>query len=153
MTHNIALAAPIAEYAIVLSRNGKVAMHGNVADILKSNSRLRTQLEKERLEISGDVETKLEGSSKDEKKPEGVEEDITKKAAGKLVVEEEKAMGRVNRAAIMLYVNAMGGLFIWAGLVGMMWYSILAWTFSNWFLGYWSSLYSVKPPSEIPTVR
>lgn len=152
VTHNIALTAPIAEYALVLNRNGKIAMHGNVADILKSNSRLRTQLERKPLNIDGESRSKLEGASKGAKKSDRAE-DSERKTAGKLVVEEEKAMGRVKRAAIMLYVNAMGGPLVWAGLIGTIWFSILSVTFSNWFLGYWSSLYTVRPSSEIPTGR
>lgn len=148
VTHSIALAAPIAEYALVLTRNGRVATHGSVAEILKSDSRLRTQIEKERLEMN-DIETKLDEVTKDNANSR----EASRMAAGKLVVAEEKAMGRANRAAIMLFIGSMGGPSIWTGIVGLMWFGHLVAIFHGWFLAYWSDQYTLRPPSEIPTTK
>lgn len=149
VTHSIALAAPIADYALVLGRNGKVASHGDVAEVLQRNSRLRSQMEKERLEIGEDVETKLEETTKDDSK----NTDASKKTAGKLVVAEEKAMGRVNSAAVMLFIGSMGGPLVWTGIIGAFWFSILVMIFQGWFLGYWSNQYTLRDPSDVPTMK
>lgn len=148
VTHNVALAAPIAEYALVLGRNGKVASHGNVAEVLKSNSRLRSQMEKELLEIGEDVETKLEETTKDDAK----DTEASKKSAGKLVVAEEKIVGRVSVAAIMLFFRSMGGPITWTAIIGIFVFSIWVMILQSWFLGYWSNQYTIRPPSEVPTI-
>lgn len=149
ITHNIALAAPIAEYALVLGRNGRVITQGNVDEIFKSSSRLRSQVEKDRLEIEEETEAKLEEPIEDDTKIQ----EASRISAGKLVVAEEKAMGRVNRAAVMLFIGSMGGPFIWTGIVGTYWFSILVMLFQGWFLGYWSSQYLLHRSSEVPTVK
>ncbi|KAH8108752.1 P-loop containing nucleoside triphosphate hydrolase protein [Phellopilus nigrolimitatus] len=102
VTHNIALTAGIAKHIVVLGRQGKVSAQGPVSEILKKDSHLQAQVEKEREEVEEDIETKLDEDTKDN--------NDAKTSVGKLVVAEGKAMGRVEMAAIMLYVGGVGGM-------------------------------------------
>ena len=47
VTHNIALAAPLAGHVVLLGRHGIVAATGSVSDVLKKDSDLRAQMQKE----------------------------------------------------------------------------------------------------------
>lgn len=149
VTHNIALTAPIAEFVLVLGRNGKILSHGKVDDVLQSSSKLSSLLEKERAELEEDVETKLEEIKDDTVKSTT---DEGKASAGKLVVAEEKAMGRVNSASFMLFARAVGGAGVWAVIFFVVNLGNILLIFQGWFLGYWSEQYSLRLPSEIPTV-
>ncbi|KAH8108771.1 hypothetical protein DFH11DRAFT_1057276 [Phellopilus nigrolimitatus] len=145
VTHNIALTAGIAKHIVVLGRQGKVSAQGPVSEILKKNSRLRAEVEKKREEVEEDIETKLDEDT------EG--KDDAKTSAGKLVVAEEKAMGRVEMAAIMLYVGGVGGPLIWTLILGTRWVGALMMIFQVWFVGYWSNQYLKYPASEVPVLK
>ncbi|KAH8113755.1 P-loop containing nucleoside triphosphate hydrolase protein [Phellopilus nigrolimitatus] len=145
VTHNIALTASIAKHVVVLGRQGKFSAQGPVSEILKKDTRLRAQAEKEREAIEEDIETKLDGDKKDK--------DDTRKSTGKLVVAEEKAMGRVEIAATMLYVGGVGGPLIWTLILGTRWVAILGMIFQVWFVGYWSNQYIKHPASEVPVLK
>ena len=153
VTHNLALGATVAEHVLVLGKHGKVAMHGPVSEVLQKDVHLREQMEKEKREIDEDIETKLEEEdTKGDAKAKATDTE-DKTSAGKLVVAEEKAMGRVKLSAIMLYVNAVGGAFVWFSVVGIRWLGIAIMLFQSWFLGYWSNQYNIHPPSEVPTYK
>lgn len=145
VTHNIALTAGIAKHVVVLGRQGKVSAQGPVSDVLKKDSRLRAQVEKEREEVEEDIETKLDEDT------EGKGD--AKTSAGKLIVAEEKAMGRVEMAAIMLYVGGVGGPLIWTLILGTRWVGALMMIFQVWFVGYWSNQYLKYPASEVPVLK
>ncbi|KAI5122631.1 hypothetical protein M0805_008718 [Coniferiporia weirii] len=151
VTHNIALTAPIASHVIDLGGDGSVSAQGSVSEVLKKDSQLRAQIEKEREEISKVVEDKLENEKVEGKA--GADVANAKKDAGKLVIKEEKAMGRVETAAIMLYVRGVGGPLAWALVLGTRLLALLAIIFQTWFMGYWSSQYEKHPSSEIPVLR
>lgn len=150
VTHNIALTAPVAGHVLVLTRHGSVSAQGPVSEVLKQDSKLRAQVEKEREEVEEDIETKLEENSKD--KTASDTED-SKKTTGKLVIAEEKAMGRVEMAALMLYVTNMGGPFIWSLILGTRLFGIGIMIFQTWFMGLWSNQYESHPASEVPVLR
>lgn len=149
VTHNIALAAPAASHVVVLTRHGGISAQGLVSEVLKQDSQLRAQVEKEREEVSEVIETKPENA--DEGKD--MDTEVAKKTAGKLVVEEEKAMGRVEMAAVMLYVASAGGPMAWFFIVAPRIIGDMALTFQTWFVGYWSNQYEVHPISEIPVLK
>lgn len=152
VTHNIALAAPIAAYVVVLSRNGSISAQGSVSDVLQTVTSLRTQMEKEIEEETENIELEIEenGKDKEETKTDTVD---AKKSTGKLVLEEEKAMGRVELKAIMLYVSSVGGSLIWAVILGSRLAEQTFQLMQSWFVGYWSNQYATHPASEIPVVR
>ncbi|OCB86631.1 P-loop containing nucleoside triphosphate hydrolase protein [Sanghuangporus baumii] len=148
VTHNIALAAPIADHVVVLGRHGSISAQGSVSEVLKKDARLRAQIEKEKEEVEEDIETKLDESKVDKDNSEGA-----KKAAGKLVVAEEKAMGRVELAAILLYTASIGGSLAWIMILGTRLLGQAFYIFSPWFVGYWSSQYETRPSSEVPVIK
>ncbi|KAI5122640.1 hypothetical protein M0805_008724 [Coniferiporia weirii] len=134
VTHNIALTAPIASHVVDLGGDGSVSAQGSVSEVLKKDHQLRVQVEKELEEVSEDVEDKLDEGEKPGGK-DGADTDNAKKDVGKLVVAEEKAMGRVEMAALML------------------WFSIAVMILQTWFVGYWSSQYERHTASEVPVVK
>ena len=148
VTHNIALAAPIADHVVVLGRHGSVSAQGSVIEVLKKDARLRAQVEKEKEEVEEDIETKLDESKADKDAQEG-----DKKAAGKLVVAEEKAMGRVELAAVLLYTASIGGATAWTLILGSRLFGQALYIVGPWFVGYWSSQYETHAPSEVPVVK
>ena len=75
-------------------------MQGSVADVLKRNTTFRAEVEKDEKMLSDEIDRKVDEDVKVD--AEG------KKAAGKLVVAEEKAIGRVRWAALMLFIAGVG---------------------------------------------
>ncbi|KAI5122628.1 hypothetical protein M0805_008717 [Coniferiporia weirii] len=150
VTHNIALTAPIASHVVDLEGDGSVSAQGSVSEVLKKDHQLRVQVEKGLEEASENVEDKLDEGEK----PVGKDSaDADNKDTGKLVVAEEKAMGRIEMAAIMLYVRGVGGPLKWTVLLGIRWFSLVVMILQTWFVGYWSSQYERHPASEIPVLK
>lgn len=141
VTHNIALAAPIADHVLLLGKNGKVLKQGTVADVLKHSAKLRAQ-------VVSPEETKGEEETAKETKEEPAKS-VDKAAAGKLVVAEEKAIGRLGLAALMLYVRSYGGLTAWTITALLLGFTVLSEVAQPWFVGIWSSQYERHPASEI----
>ncbi|EJC97739.1 P-loop containing nucleoside triphosphate hydrolase protein [Fomitiporia mediterranea MF3/22] len=149
VTHNISLAGPIAGYVVVLTRHGTVSAQGTVSEVLKKDSRLRAEAEKEREAVEQEIESEVDEAIKDK----DADAEDSKKTAGKLVVAEEKAMGRVELAAIMLYVSSMGGAFVWIVIIGSLILAMVIMVMQQWFVGYWSNQYETRPASEVPVFR
>ncbi|EJC97738.1 P-loop containing nucleoside triphosphate hydrolase protein [Fomitiporia mediterranea MF3/22] len=149
VTHNISLAGPIAGHVVVLTRHGTVSAQGTVSEVLNKDSRLRAEAEKEREAANQEIESKMDEAIKDK----DADSEDSKKAAGKLVVAEEKAMGRVELAAILLYVASMGGAFVWISIVGSRLLAMVIMVMQQWFMGYWSNQYETHPASEVPVLR
>lgn len=150
VSHNIALAAPIASFVVLLGRHGTVSATGSVSDVLKKDSFLRTQLEKAREEAreeeEGDIDLKAEESGKGE-------DEMTKQASGKLIIAEEKAKGRAELAAFMLYIRGIGGPLVWSIFIIALSAAMLVKVGQTWFVGYWSSQYESHSPTEVPVVK
>ncbi len=148
VTHNIALAAPVAEHVVNLGKNGTVVARGSVVDVLKKDYRLRKQTE----DVSKitDIEAELEEKEIDDVANEDA--DQTKKAAGKLVVAEEKAMGRVQWSALKLFVDGVGNIWIWVALALVFWSSMFVNIYQRWVMAWWTSQYDTHAPSEVPVI-
>lgn len=149
VSHNIALAAPIASFVVLLGRNGTVSAIGSVSDVLKKDSFLRTQLEKAREEAreeEGDIDIKAEEAGKGE-------DDMTKQASGRLIIAEEKAIGRAELAAFMLYIKGIGSPLVWSIFIIALSAAMLVKVGQTWFVGYWSSQYESHSPTEVPVVE
>ena len=146
VTHNIALAAPIAGHVVLLGRHGTVAATGSVSDVLQKDSNLRAQMEKEEEEKEEDVDIKAEEAGKGDS-------EVAKKESGKLVVAEEKALGRGENAAFMLYIKAVGSPLVWSLFLSALILSIFVSVGQTWFVGYWSSQYEKHDPQDVPVVK
>ncbi|KLO18945.1 P-loop containing nucleoside triphosphate hydrolase protein [Schizopora paradoxa] len=144
VTHNIALTAPIARRVVLLGKNGRIAEVGTVDEVLKSNSRLRAQAEKERREEAAEL---AKESAKAEDGDENEAE--TKQKTGKLVVAEEIVIGRVAWKSMKLYILSFGGAYIWAAFLGLESSVILVNIYQKWIMGYWSDQYETHPASEV----
>lgn len=150
VSHNIALAAPIASFVVLLGRHGTVSATGSVSDVLKKDSFLRTQLEKAceeaREEEEGDIDLKAEETGKGD-------DEMMKQASGKLIIAEEKAIGRAELAAFMLYIRGIGGPLVWSIFIIALSAAMLVKVGQTWFVGYWSSQYESRSPTEVPVVK
>ena len=153
VTHNIALAAPIAENVVVLGRNGMVTSHGTVADVLKNDARLRRQAEdRSKIEdVEADIDNK-EAKADDGKSKSKDAEDKDKQSKGKLVVAEEKAIGRVKWAALKIFVDGVGGPWMWAFILFTYFFSEVVNIYQRAIMGYWTSQYDTHPASEVPVL-
>ena len=149
VTHNIALTAPIADNVTVLGRGGTVTAHGTVADILKSDSRLRRQAEVEDYSTTSIVEDVETGENKGELSGEI---DTNKQSNGKLIVAEEKAIGRVKWASLKIFVDGVGGPWIWLAIFLTYFLCQVTYVYQNAVMGYWTSQYDIHRPSEVPTL-
>lgn len=143
VTHNLALTSPIADHVVALGKNGRVISQGTVSDVLKRDPTLRALVEKEQIE----VEEHEIGQEK------GTADDDVKKTAGKLVVPEEKAIGRVEWEAIMLYIRGFGGLFFWTFYLMLRWSVNLLSIGETLFIGYWTAQYELRPAGEVPALK
>lgn len=150
VSHNIALAAPIASFVVLLGRHGTVSATGSVSDVLKKDSFLRTQLkeacEEAREEEEGDIDLKAEETGKGD-------DEMMKQTSGKLIIAEEKAIGRAELAAFMLYIRGIGGPLVWSIFIIALSAAMLVKVGQTWFVGYWSSQYESHSPTEVPVVK
>lgn len=150
VSHNIALAAPIASFVVLLGRHGTVSATGSVSDVLKKDSFLRTQLKKAceeaREEEEGDIDLKAEETGKGD-------DEMMKQTSGKLIIAEEKAIGRAELAAFMLYIRGIGGPLVWSIFIIALSAAMLVKVGQTWFVGYWSSQYESHSPTEVPVVK
>lgn len=146
VTHNIGLVAPIASYVVLLGRHGTITACGSVSDVLKRDADLRAQLEKAREDVEEDIDIKAEEAG------EG-EADAAKQASGKLVVAEEKPLGRVELAAFMLYIKGIGGPLTWVTFLSTLIIAMLVNVGETWFVGFWTSQYESHSSTEVPVVK
>ncbi|TFY55109.1 hypothetical protein EVJ58_g8459 [Rhodofomes roseus] len=139
-THNILLASPIADFVVALGANGTISSQGSIANALEHDKALATEVAKEEAEIE-----KAEATV-DEQVPEEATED------GKLVVEEEVAVGHVGWQAMRLYISRLGGnhqVFFWSSFIGGLLLSSLLTILETWFLGFWARQYEEMPASQV----
>ncbi|KAL4247262.1 hypothetical protein ABKN59_006864 [Abortiporus biennis] len=98
VTHNIALASPIAEYVVSLGSDGRISSQGSLSNILAKDKKLSVEVAKKSKEIA---EANMHVN---EEKPD----ESAKKAVGKLIVEEEVELGHVGWNALKLLFSNMG---------------------------------------------
>ncbi|KAF9553875.1 multidrug resistance-associated ABC transporter [Agrocybe pediades] len=141
VTHNIALASPVADFIVSVGTDGRVKSQGKELSVaLKQNPALKqdAEFDQEATEI-GQAELDLPP-----KKPAGKD--------GKLVIAEEIAQGHVTWKSFMLLIRNLGGdhpVIFFSGVLLLL--IIVEWglTFQSWFLGYWGAQYEGHDPSEI----
>ncbi|GJE87808.1 multidrug resistance-associated ABC transporter [Phanerochaete sordida] len=147
VTHNVALAAPIAEFVVSLGTDGRIKSQGTLSSALEKDNKLAADAAKEKLQLKK-AEEDL-GSAK----PEAAEP----KASGKLIVEEEVAKGNVSWAAIkMLFANTAK-----PSELPLFWFLVLTITvlcrlatiMDSWVLGLWARQYETHDPSQVSVVH
>ncbi|KAF9555324.1 multidrug resistance-associated ABC transporter [Agrocybe pediades] len=141
VTHNIALASPIADFIVTVGIDGRVKSQGKeLSAALKHNPALKQEAEfdQEATEI-GQAELDLPPT-----KP--AEQD------GKLVIAEEIAEGHVTWKSFMLLIRNLGGdhpAIFFGGVLFFLFCVVWGTTFQTWFLGYWGTQYEGHDPSEV----
>ncbi|KAF8953101.1 multidrug resistance-associated ABC transporter [Flammula alnicola] len=141
VTHNVALAAPIADFIVSIGLDGGVQTQGtDVRLALEHDPVLASEIEQgeEITEVPEDIPRPLKK--------------IPDADAGKLVDAEETVEGRVTWRSMQLFLDALGGdhpvLFFTSWILIV---STSQWvaTLQTWFLGFWGSQYETHVPSEV----
>ncbi|GJE86639.1 multidrug resistance-associated ABC transporter [Phanerochaete sordida] len=147
VTHNIALASPLAEFVVSL-QDGNIASQGSASEVLDMIPELQEEMKHEQEAIQLDEAedavvtdtSRLDVSSTPDTK------------TGKLVVAEEIALGRISWAAFKLLLVGLGGRFpplFWGQfLVGETMSDVFG-VVQMWWLGYWAGQYAQHDASEV----
>ncbi|KAI5124482.1 hypothetical protein M0805_008364 [Coniferiporia weirii] len=141
VTHNVAMASPIASFVLSLGKDGRIASHGTIAETLAKDVEMQIETRE-----SEEVNKKAEEAVVAEFE-EG--EETIKKRDGKLVLAEEIAEGHVGWPSVKLYLLNLGGPIFWFFFLAAMLLCDLANVIQTWFLGYWASQYDHHHPSEV----
>ncbi|KAF8956542.1 P-loop containing nucleoside triphosphate hydrolase protein, partial [Flammula alnicola] len=141
VTHNVALAAPIADFIVSIGLDGSVQTQGtDVCLALEHDPVLASEIQQDEeiTEVPEDTPRPLKK--------------IPDADAGQLVIAEEIVEGRVTWKSMQLFLDALGEdhpvLFFtsWILIVGTsQWVA----TLQTWFLGFWGSQYETHTPSEV----
>jgi len=135
------MVVPIADFVVSLSSDGRIATRGTIEEALKKNKKLMTETT-ESQEIAEKAEEDVDAIDPAQKVADNTN-------SSKLVVAEEVALGHISWRALKIYLGAMGGPVFWTiSLVGLFATDFFN-TLSSWYLGYWTSQYEGRSPSEV----
>ncbi|EIN13416.1 P-loop containing nucleoside triphosphate hydrolase protein [Punctularia strigosozonata HHB-11173 SS5] len=137
VTHNVAMASPIADFVVSLGSDGRILSQGTVSDALAKDKALKAEVVEEAKALE-----KVE----DEVDPEEDLDVAVEKKDGKLVLAEEIAEGHVGWPALKLYASSLGGewaTLFWVCLLLAFFVCELGNVLQTWFLGYWARQYEV----------
>jgi len=133
----------LADFVVALGLNGSISSQGTLSNALKHDSKLAAEVAQEQALIDKTEE------NTNETQPNEV---ATVKSAGKLVVEEEVAVGHVGWSAMKVYLSSLGGThpwLFWSLFVGILAVSQSLENFQVWFLGYWARQYALHDPWDV----
>ncbi|KAI0793376.1 hypothetical protein C8Q75DRAFT_558190 [Abortiporus biennis] len=143
VTHNIALAAPIADFVVSIGLDGRILSQGSLSSALSKDAKLSDEVKKEAKAIEM-ADHQIDENTQDEPK---------KMADGKLVVAEELEVGHVSWDAMKLLLGNMAspsGLFVfYLVFFGFTALSQLSDTLETWTLGVWTEQYQNRPSYEV----
>ncbi|KAH9169370.1 P-loop containing nucleoside triphosphate hydrolase protein [Lactarius sanguifluus] len=141
VTHNVAIAYPIADYVVSLGLDGRITNHGSVSDAFTKDKTFAKVLAESSRAIKGD------GKKIDVEEP--------------LILAEESAYGHVGwdpreRAIPLfprifnLFIHGLGGTLFWFLFIGgLLLFNCPSWPAQTWFMGYWAEQYEVYPPEQV----
>jgi ABC-type glutathione transport system ATPase component len=139
VTHNVALAVPIASFVLSLGSDGSILSQGSVDDAVARDARLAQSLAKEKKAIE---QQSAEGA-------ENLDEEVEDKSnKGKLMLDEEMEEGRVSWDAFKLFLGGVGGgwpVLFWVGFLLSALMADGADTLETWWLGFWARQYGYHP--------
>ncbi|KAI0638608.1 multidrug resistance-associated ABC transporter [Trametes polyzona] len=144
VTHNVAMASPIADYVVSLGTDGRIASQGTLSKVLAKDKKLLEELAEEREEL------KKAENEVDHVEPD--DEAAPQKADGKLVVAEEIAEGHISWPALRLYLSSMGGthsFMFWVSVVGFLVICEFMGVFQTYWLGYWAQQYEDRDQADV----
>ncbi|KAF9243735.1 hypothetical protein BU15DRAFT_71860 [Melanogaster broomeanus] len=147
VTHNVAMASAVAQYVVSLSSGGRIINQGTISEAIATDKTLAAEIAKEQEILKEDEETV------DNAEPATEAGDKAKdKADGKLILAEEILEGHVSWEAFKLYLTSVGGrhpIVFWFAFLFFMVMSEVVTIIQTWFLGYWSSQYNPREPTEV----
>ncbi|KAH8986970.1 hypothetical protein EDB86DRAFT_3211871 [Lactarius hatsudake] len=142
VTHNVAIAYPIADYVVSLALDGRITNHGSVSDAFTKDKTFAKVLAESSRAIKGD------GKKIDVEEPDKT----TAQVDGKLILAEESAYGHVGWDPLNLFIHGLGGtrvfLFWFLFIGGLLLFNALL-AAQTWFMGYWAEQYEVYPPEQV----
>ncbi|TFY57504.1 hypothetical protein EVJ58_g6979 [Rhodofomes roseus] len=139
VTHNVAIARPIADFVVSLGTDGRVHSQGTLAGALEASEELASEISEKTKEAGEEVDATIPDTTEKEKK-------------GKLILEEEVSMGQVGWSAFKLFLGSLGGrhpLIFWMACLGCYLTCEITSTFQVWFLGLWARQYDQMPPEKV----
>jgi ABC-type multidrug transport system fused ATPase/permease subunit len=168
VTHNVSLALPLAEFALVLD-NGKVVAQGTANEVITSGK------------LTEDLTKSRPGSRGASKNPSRVPSDLGEEEANSEVTngktnsatdkktpasntqEETKAVGSVKLSIIVMYLKAMGPWYFWVGAIIAFVATQISSVSTNLWIRTWANAYAEKgyaatahhsqsPLTHIPTL-
>ncbi|KAF9077569.1 P-loop containing nucleoside triphosphate hydrolase protein, partial [Rhodocollybia butyracea] len=139
VTHNIALAAPMAQHAVHVALNGDI-MQGSVEDVIQNDKLLASRS----LEDKKNVDSPSESIEQ-----ECITERESAKSAIGLILAEEMEIGHVSWNALKLYFSGFNRhpVIFFFCLIFITTLNALNFSLQAWFLGYWSTQYDVPKSS------
>ncbi|KAK7681762.1 hypothetical protein QCA50_015109 [Cerrena zonata] len=150
VTHNVAIAAPVAEFVVSIGPDGKIASQGSLSNALAKDKKLSAEVDKEN--------QALEKAEHDPLETETAPDTDTKAAvqSGKLIVEEEVEIGHLSWGAMKLLVMNMGGkggvLLFWIQYFVLHGGMRISEIMESWVLALWSGRYESPDDSNVPVV-
>ncbi|KAF9500349.1 P-loop containing nucleoside triphosphate hydrolase protein [Pleurotus eryngii] len=142
-THNVMLTAPVAQYAVTLGADGRVVSRGAPSAVIaESQDTLAADIAAQEDAL---LETEAIAPNEMEVKPDG---ETQSSSGGKLIAEEEIAVGHVEWPILKKYFDSVGGkhpLLFYAALIGGYILNQAIFTFLTWFMGLWAAQYQTNP--------
>ncbi|KAF8157940.1 multidrug resistance-associated ABC transporter [Crassisporium funariophilum] len=141
VTHNVALASPIAQFIVTIGQDGSVrSQDANIESAPGEHSLLASELHHDEEVMRLAKEEILQSTTNEPK------------AQNQLIMAEEIAQGHVTWKSMKLFLSGLGGsypvFFFCVWITGCL-FEDWANTFQVWFLGYWGSQYETHEPSEV----
>ncbi|KAI0039394.1 P-loop containing nucleoside triphosphate hydrolase protein [Auriscalpium vulgare] len=141
VTHNVALASPIADFVVSLATDGTIASQGSVLDALAKDQTLQAEIAEEVKHIEQD----------DKESPEP--DKAARPIKGKLIVAEEKALGHIGWQSLKLFFKSLSGshiLLFWFAFLGSTIASEAGMSLQTWWMGHWAEQYDLaRDPSQV----
>ncbi|KIY48677.1 P-loop containing nucleoside triphosphate hydrolase protein [Fistulina hepatica ATCC 64428] len=145
VAHNLALACPIASYAVLMGIDGTIAKHGLTQDVFSDQEGLIEQQAEE-------VEEEEEKLDSEEPAAMGPDKPKSSKGDGKLTVAEEVQIGHLSWDALKTYLLSVGGfhyVLYYIVFIGGLWTVPIIRTGQTYWLGVWAAQYETREQFEV----
>ncbi|PSR71469.1 hypothetical protein PHLCEN_2v12736, partial [Hermanssonia centrifuga] len=143
VTHNVAMASPLADFVVSIGADGCIASQGSVSETLAKDSKLVEEFkhEGEAIELN-----------ENEDENEVIDSEVKD---GKLIVTEEVEEGHVSIGAFMLFLRAAGGkwpILFWLNYIGSDSMAEICDAMEMWWLGWWAGKYAIHDKGEVSVI-
>ncbi|CAE7138909.1 unnamed protein product [Rhizoctonia solani] len=139
VTHNVAMVSEVADFVVSLA-NGRVVSQGCVSEVLRTSAEFRAEVEEEKQieEIAAQVTDEIDLVAV-------VPENENKKGDGRLILEEEVAVGHVGWPALKLFLFSFGGFWFWLVCLAGFMLADAVLTLQSYWIGIWARAYNDHP--------